>query len=792
MRVSMAAGLLCIVGACSGSGDSGGPGTDPPPPGGGGSTACDGSTTSTVGRAEGELVDSSRGRTIPYRLYYPQGVDCKAAVILVSHGGNNSPNGHLQLEHLGTEYASAGFLAVHIGHRASTNAQQHLIDRPADVSFVIDALADESLAMPAGFGGQPDLDAIGHAGHSYGAYTAHAVGAAAFTQGSFTDARVRAIAPISPQGPGQFGAFDNSATDNSWHNVPLPAYNLVGSLEKDGDASGGFIAPDWRLVPFERYSDAADRFLSVVPGQNHSQMGNDGSAEVKAFIAVNTRAFFDAYLRGRSSAACSVGTTQALAETQNTRKAAQAASAISGCPLDIDATLEASAYDAQRPDTETVALTTHRTRLFAARGQWMAPSPNGAAVLVKDSAAAPWQEFHRFTNLRVLALRSFEIPAAANAGVASSLLVALTSGGTGVSNAARLAWLRDDAADFEQELTLPEADSEPRSMAMRIEGNVAALYVGARPGGIYRYIWDAAAQRLVAPPAPELALTAADERVMQITVCASGLYATKGGAVYRRADTSPPAWQRWIVGPDTSTSANSGWRGLTCAVHEGQPALLTALEGAGSVVRLQPLPPPSLPTAAAVSPVEEADAREIIRAGMAQRLSRSLASDAVQYTIVAYNDMVALPDADERPKAGRSRPSPAGIEESGIATFPREPTLLLGVEWTWSGACAAGRSCSQGRFDDAACFIARRGNSGAPAYALHCLSGPDMQARGNTSRPIRYRDAFVATRAIRPSPFNDDAIYFGGYDANSQTSEGTAWIARASQTELRRMVSAGP
>jgi hypothetical protein len=764
IKISTLAFLLTLLIACGGGG-GGSTDTPLPPSSEGNSAVCDGTSRYTAGNVDGVLTDSARARTIPYRVYYPQGASCSAAVVLVSHGGVDAPNGQTLLRHLGTEYATHGFLAVHIGHRGSTNAQRHLIDRPADVSFVIDALTSGALPMPPGFSGRPDLGKIGHAGHSYGAYTAHAMGGAVFTQGTFADPRVRAIAPISPQGPGQFGGFDNGAADNSWRNIPLPAYNLVGELEKDRDTTGAISMPNWRLYPFQRYGDAADRFLSVVPGQTHSQMAEDGSAEVKTFIATNTRLFFDAYLRGNVGQVCSVGTKQALAGTSNATKPAATASLIANCASDLHAALEASAFDATRPDTETVALTTHRARLFAARGQWTAPTPNGAAVLVKDSASAAWREVRRFANLRVLALRSFAIPAPANGGTAMDLLVATTSGGS-ATTPARLAWLRNDASDFEQELLMPDANSEPRSMTLRVEGNVAALYVGNRPGGIYRYTWDAATQRLVAPSAPELALTTADERVMAMSTCAGGVFATIGGNVYRRADTSPATWQRWLVGPDTSGSANSGWRGLSCTTHDCQPALLTALEGAGQVVRLQPLPAPTVATAPAITPVQEADVREVIRSGMALRLARSLPSDAVQYSIVAYNDMVALPGA-------------------------KEPTLLLGVEWTWRGACAPGRTCSQGRFDDAACFVARRGNTGSPSYSLHCLRGADMTPRGTTARPIRYRDAFVATRAIRPSPF-DDGIYFGGYDANSQSSEGTAWIARGEMADLRRVLELVP
>ena len=46
----------------------------------------------------------------------------------------------------------------------------------------------------------------------------------------------------------------------------------------------------------------------------------------------------------------------------------------------------------------------------------------------------------------------------------------------------------------------------------------------------------------------------------------------------------------------------------------------------------------------------------------------------------------------------------------------------------------------------------------------------------------RSGQAMVATRTIAASPFprTADAIYFGGYDANSTPAHDTAWVDRAS------------
>ena len=280
---------------------------------------------------DGNVVDTTRARTIDYRVYYPVAYSCKTPLILVSHGGNGSTSAYQRLEHLGSTYAAAGFVALHIGHRPSSSPAQHLLDRPADVSFILDRLMDGSLALPGNFGGEVDFDAIGHAGHSFGAYTAHALGAAVFTQGVFTDARVRAIVPLSPQGPGQFGAFDEGAANNSWRTVSVPAYDLIGSEELDRDATGKIMMKGWRLYPFARYPNVQDKYAVVLPGQDHDDMGDKGSPEVKTFIGMNTKAFFETYLRKRAECACLVNQVAPIPWALNRRKFEEGSSS----PLDL-------------------------------------------------------------------------------------------------------------------------------------------------------------------------------------------------------------------------------------------------------------------------------------------------------------------------------------------------------------------------------------------------------------------------------------------------------------------------
>ncbi len=70
----------------------------------------------------------------------------------------------------------------------------------------------------------------------------------------------------------------------------------------------------------------------------------------------------------------------------------------------------------------------------------------------------------------------------------------------------------------------------------------------------------------------------------------------------------------------------------------------------------------------------------------------------------------------------------------------------------------------------------RTDQGASPTYVLRCLSGPDFtpSAAGN---PILSSQAFVSIRTIKPSPFDDGAIYYGGYDCNFYPADGTAWVA---------------
>lgn len=266
--------------------------------------------TYDVATFEGSVTDPARGREVPYLVYAPVGLDGAVPLILVSHGGAGNARGHRSAPHLGTTFATGGFVAIHVGHLPSDASAGQLSDRPADITFLLDQLEAGAIKMPDGFTGTVDLTRVGHTGHSFGAYTSHAVAGATYasTSGTYRDERIDAIAPISPQGPDQMGGFDRGPDDNTWMTVTIPSYNLIGGAEVDSNAVDSIVRPGWRLAPFDHYPGTSDTFRSIVADQNHSDMWRTGSPEVQQFVAGEILEFMRIYVAGDTTRdPCDIG-----------------------------------------------------------------------------------------------------------------------------------------------------------------------------------------------------------------------------------------------------------------------------------------------------------------------------------------------------------------------------------------------------------------------------------------------------------------------------------------------------
>jgi hypothetical protein len=74
----------------------------------------------------------------------------------------------------------------------------------------------------------------------------------------------------------------------------------------------------------------------------------------------------------------------------------------------------------------------------------------------------------------------------------------------------------------------------------------------------------------------------------------------------------------------------------------------------------------------------------------------------------------------------------------------------------------------------------------SPAYVLRCLGGRRFTPSAAQPSPVRSGQAFVSIRTIKPSPFGENRLYYGGYDCNFHPADGTAWIGAStfSATQL--------
>ena len=252
------------------------------------------------------LHDSARNKDVLVKIYYPNSPG-PSPVIIFSHGAFGSRETYWAL---GEYWASYGYVSIHPSHDDSRQdsgyrggLMQVLRDsklwesRPRDISFVIDSLGQIEKLAPE-LRGKLDHSRIGVGGHSYGAYTAEAIGGATVTlpgdsaPRSFADKRVKAVVIMSPQGEGEMGL-----TAHSWDNMRLPTLLMYGSL----DFGTQRRTPTWRSQPFYK-SPAGDKYDVELEGATHmtfvGPFREPGHQSMLFKCAkLETVAFWDAYLK---------------------------------------------------------------------------------------------------------------------------------------------------------------------------------------------------------------------------------------------------------------------------------------------------------------------------------------------------------------------------------------------------------------------------------------------------------------------------------------------------------------
>jgi pimeloyl-ACP methyl ester carboxylesterase len=267
-----------------------------------------------------EWTDAARNRAVPVKIYYPKTGPGPYPIIIFSHGLGGSRYGY---EYLGQYWASYGYVSVHVQHAGSDEAvwkgelqpmksmsaaaanPANAINRPLDIRFAIDQ--GTQLNKDEGpLKGRLDLDRVGVAGHSFGAYTTLAVAGEVFVgpagnEISGADPRVKAAIPMSAPVPGR-----KENLDKAFGSIRIPVFHMTGT--KDDSPIGETAAKDRRL-PFD-HSKGPDQYLLTFDGGDHMifsgrprlALGGGKDAEFQALIRISSLAFWDAYLKGDAKA----------------------------------------------------------------------------------------------------------------------------------------------------------------------------------------------------------------------------------------------------------------------------------------------------------------------------------------------------------------------------------------------------------------------------------------------------------------------------------------------------------
>jgi predicted dienelactone hydrolase len=262
------------------------------------------------------LHDGARNRDVPIKVYYPRGQSpaLRFPVILFSPEAGSSKDAY---GYLGNYWAQHGYVCVSLTHKGSdafllkrgrplaslraiiesTQKDENLINRPLDISFVIDSLPTIEDQV-SNIKDRIDPTRLGVAGHSFGAYTALATAGAVVhlsdgTPRSFQDNRIVCFIALSSPGLSTLG-FDAE----SFRPILRPVLTMSGSQDRGLNGEPA----DWRLETY-KHLPLHHKFQIVIQGAAHMDFndrqfdGSRGNTRYHSYIEKATLAFWDAYLK---------------------------------------------------------------------------------------------------------------------------------------------------------------------------------------------------------------------------------------------------------------------------------------------------------------------------------------------------------------------------------------------------------------------------------------------------------------------------------------------------------------
>ena len=222
--------------------------------------------------------DTARGRDVPVRLRWPAQPG-PWPLLLYSHGLGGSLDGG---DAWGEAWCDAGFGVLHLQHagsdiellrrggvsalRSGATAQQ-LIARVADLRFVLDEATRRQRDGAANWR-DLRLDAVGMAGHSFGALTTLAVAGQRYpVPGDLSDARPRAFIAFSPS-----SSRSRLSVQEQFGRITRPFMAITGSL--DGDPFGAYDTGEPRAQVYEGLPPG-QRALLWLDGADHMTLSGN-------------------------------------------------------------------------------------------------------------------------------------------------------------------------------------------------------------------------------------------------------------------------------------------------------------------------------------------------------------------------------------------------------------------------------------------------------------------------------------------------------------------------------------
>jgi len=271
--------------------------------------------TVAVGTMDVAWRDTKRNRDVPAKIYFSNETTNPCPVIVFSHGLGGTRENY---SYLGRHWASHGYVSVHLQHHGSDDSAwrgsarpmqtmreatlnpQNAIDRPLDVSFALDTLAKVN-AQEGPLRNKLDLNRVGVAGHSFGAFTTLAIAGQRFgpRERSLADERVKAAVAMSAPVP-------RRTSERNYAPIKIPILHLTGTA--DESPLNETTAKD-RRVPFDSIN-RAPQFLITFTGGDHMVFSGASRGvrdrarddEMHRVILESTTAFWDAFLRQDTNA----------------------------------------------------------------------------------------------------------------------------------------------------------------------------------------------------------------------------------------------------------------------------------------------------------------------------------------------------------------------------------------------------------------------------------------------------------------------------------------------------------